>query len=293
MKTYSWDAFVERQYSRLCDGADGLDVYLSVDETNGARAPASVRNVLRTNQSEILALGLADRYEKGSLLWWNPDYTHYHVLREIPDYDYYMFVEYDVYIHGGAGWFMDEVISSGAENVLHLRSDMDAWMWTRFHKNVYPKEICRGSLNCITVHTRRALEFLFRRRQNMSSAGDISFWPLSETFIPTELERGGFTCIPLSSFGDVSHYEWFPPTLENDLDTTPDGHLRFIHPVLDQNRYVKSLLTNTHLVKDFISPDSHLRRELKRFPQSVTRSDLIHAAFNRSIERVKLQLGGF
>ena len=185
MKSYMWDGFVNRQLSRLQDGAADLDVYLSVDETNGSVGPIPWDKVLRTNQTEILALGLANRYEKGSLLWWNPDYTHYHVFKNIPSYDYYVFIEYDACIRGGVAKFVDAIYTARADNVLYPRTNMNEWMWTRFHKDTYPDAVCRGALNCINVHSQHALEFLFTRRREMSIRDDISFWPLSEVFIPT------------------------------------------------------------------------------------------------------------
>ncbi|MFT9256927.1 MAG: hypothetical protein ABF535_02515 [Acetobacter sp.] len=293
MKSYMWDDFVERQLSRLQAGAGNLDVYLSVDETSGSMGHIPWDKVLRTNQAEILALGLANRYEKGSLLWWNPDYTHYHVFETIPHYDYYLFIEYDACIRGGAARFMDAVYDAGIDNVLYTRTNMNEWMWTRFHKETYPRSICRGSLNCISVHSRHALEFLYARRREMSLSDTIPFWPLSEVFIPTELYLGGLSSMSLAEFGNVSRYDWFPPTFEKDLNMDQTDRLEFIHPVLDQNRYVRSLLKNTHFVKDYIVQGSPLKRELARFPGVVTKSDLARAALTRGVARVKERLGGY
>ncbi|NHO33349.1 hypothetical protein [Acetobacter fallax] len=292
VKCYAWDAFVERQLARVQAGAGDLDVYLSVDDTSGKVKLPPWNNILRTNQSEILQLGLANRYEKGSLLWWNPDYTHYQVFETIPDYENYMFMEYDVYIRGGAALLMEKIRKAGAENVVQVRQNMKEWMWTSLHKDIYPETICRGSLNCITVHSRRSLQFLFEKRREMSKRDDIPFWPLSETFIPTELYLGGFQCTPLSDFGDISHYSWFPPVLEDDLDFGPCDELTFFHPVLDQARYVQSLLAHTHFVKDYFVPHSPLRRELGRFPGVVSTSDLISAAWTRGLARIRERFGG-
>ena len=97
----------------------------------------------------------------------------------------------------------------------------------------------------------------------------------------------------LAQFGDVSRYDWFPPTFENDLDMSPNDHLEFIHPVLDQNRYVQSLLKNTHFVRDYIAQDSPLRRELARFPGMAAKSDILRAALARGVARVRERFGGY
>ena len=61
-------------------------------------------------------------------------------------------------------------------------------------------------------------------------------------FVPSEIARAGMTWLSLADFGDVSHYDWFPPTLEDDLRPA-DGDT-FFHPVLDRRRYVSSMLHN-------------------------------------------------
>ncbi len=293
VKCFSWDPFVERQLVRMQEVASGFDVYLSVDNTSGAVNPPRQDNILMTNQAEMIALGLADRYEKGSLLWWNADYTHYQVFKKIPDYDYYLFIEYDAWILGGVRKLMDRVVGSGAETVTLVRRDMKNWFWTKFYHDLYPGESCRGSLNCITIHSRNALAFLFEKRKEMSRRKDIPFWPLSEVVILSELVPAGFRCGCLSEFGDISRYEWFPPVLEDDLDFSSEAETAFIHPVLDRRRYIKSLLLHTHFVKDYFLPDSSLRRELGRFPGAVRPSEIGRAALVRGVARVVERVRGY
>jgi hypothetical protein len=50
------------------------------------------------------------------------------------------------------------------------------------------------------------------------------------------------TWLSLADFGDVSHCDWFPPTMEEDLRPA-DGDA-FLHPMLDRRRYVSSMLHN-------------------------------------------------
>lgn len=291
LKSYMWNDFISRQLNRLLSGSGTLDVYLSIDETAGSAGPVPYDKVLRTNQGEMLELGLADRYEKGSLLWWNADYTHYQVLNVIPDYDYYLFVEYDACILGSIAEFANAAILSGVETVFHPRDDLDGWWWTRFHKNLYSSEEFRGALNCVLMHSNRALRYLWQRRREMSRRTDIDFWPLSETFVPTELHRGGFATAPLSRFGDLSRYHWFPPILEDDLDMLGVQEPAFVHPVRDKAGYIASLLANTHAVKDYFLPGSPMRQALARFPGEVTRGRLYRAALARGRTALRERLG--
>ena len=68
------------------------------------------------------------------------------------------------------------------------------------------------------------------------------------------------TWLSLADFGDVSHYDWFPPTMEEDLQ--PANRDTFIHPVLDRRRYVTSMLQNRGSL-----PPGELDRALSRFPR--------------------------
>jgi hypothetical protein len=50
------------------------------------------------------------------------------------------------------------------------------------------------------------------------------------------------TWLSLAGFGDVSHCDWFPTTMEEDLRPA-DGDA-FLHPMLDRRRYVSSMPHN-------------------------------------------------
>ena len=70
-----------------------------VDETNGPVGPIPHDDVIRTTNAEILALGLANAFGKGGLLWWNTDYPNYLAFEKLPSCDYYVFAEYDTCVN--------------------------------------------------------------------------------------------------------------------------------------------------------------------------------------------------
>ncbi len=180
--------------------------------------PIPFDRVIRTNNAELIASGLADRFEKGSLLWWNPDYVHYQFQDRHPDYDYYVFVEYDAVIYGGIAPLIQRAAALHADLVtLPIRTPVEDWYWAIFHQQTYPLAELRGALNCMAVFSSRALGMLGRRRREMATNGQSLYWPSSEAFIPTEIGRAGYSCHSLAEFGDVSGYDWFPPLLEEDL----------------------------------------------------------------------------
>ncbi|MDT8871217.1 hypothetical protein RAA17_09420 [Komagataeibacter rhaeticus] len=150
LKTYAWDSFVHRQLRRLQSTFPDTDIFVSVDETNGFVGTVAHDRVLRTCNADMVAMGFANRFEKGSLIWWNADYTHYQVHDRIPDYDYYLFVEYDACITGDGQCLLAAMMADGADFVAHPISSGPRWYWARFHAGVYPAGRLRASLNCIS-----------------------------------------------------------------------------------------------------------------------------------------------
>lgn len=279
-KTYAWDAFVHRQASR-CQAATGSgDFFVSVDETGGPVGPVPFDRVVRTRNAEITALGFADRFEKGSLLWWNPDYVHYQFQERHPEYDYYVFVEYDVVVRTSIERMVERMAAQRADLVaLPPRTPKQEWFWTIYHRQTYSFEDLQGSLICMTAFSRRALQMLARRRREMTGDAAVRFWPIAEVFIPTEIARAGYRSMSLAEFGGVDQYQSFPPVLEDDLAGT--GGDAVLHPVLDRDRYVTAMLKSTARFRSFLYPRSRMWRSLARFPRQEYLPKLYGAAYRR------------
>ena len=112
-----------------------------------------------------------------------------------------------------------------------------------------------------------ALDHLFERRLSQGRAleeGRQASWPFCEGFVPTELALAGFVCRELSEFGDTSAYDHWPPYLEADAGLLA-GHT-FVHPVLDQRRYVDSLHKYRIGLAGYLNPASLFHRKLRRLP---------------------------
>ncbi len=290
-KTYTWDGFVERQAHRLQAAAAGGDFFISIDETTGSFPNIPFANIDRISNAKVVALGLSDRFERGSLLWWNPDYAHYHFFAKYPDYESYVFVEYDVVVQESIADLVARINRVKADFVARPIDLSDGkWFWRDFHLQVYPHEQLRASLNCFSVYSFRAMEMLFRRRREMADQLGLIYWPSSEAFLATEIGRAGFRQAVLDDFGDGSAYDWFPPTLEEDLPQHPT--CSFLHPVLDQQRFVAVNLRSNASPLSFLWPRSTLRRRLARVPASAYLK-LLPGAFRRrllELAREQMQL---
>jgi hypothetical protein len=261
LKAYGWDGFVNRQAQRLAEACGGMDFYISLDETGGPVGPVPFERVVRFTCADLAAAGLAMRSPVGGVLWWNPDYAHYQFLEQPPDYDYYLFVEYDCVTPSSLEEFVSQAASRGADLVaLPMLSDVRKWHWTPYQSNVYPSHEVERALLCVSLYSSRALQLLYRRRLAMSADPSLVEWPNSELFVPTEVCRAGMTWLPLEEFGDVSRYVWFPPKLDEDIPAVNDH--AFLHPVLDRRRYINSMIDNRGSL-----PRGVLKQQLSRFPR--------------------------
>jgi hypothetical protein len=283
-KTYAWDGFVERQAKRLAEAAGALDFYVSVDETNGPVGPIPFERVVRFTCTDLAAAGMPMRYSVGGVLWWNPDYAHYQFLGQHPDYDYYLFVEYDCVVQCSLEQFVIRAREQGADFVaLPITRPFSKWHWMPYQRDVYPLDEVKLALLNVCLFSSSALNLLHQRRLSMNADPSMRQWPSSEVFVPSEVMRAGMTWLSLAEFGDVSHCDWFPPTMEEDLQTSEVD--TFLHPVLDRRRYVSSMLYN----RGSLGP-GELDRALARFRREEYAKLIWPAARQGAVRRIQHKL---
>ena len=285
LKAHAWDGFIERQLHRFEARVGSGRLFLLVDETEATLGSIPWSDVIRTKTQEAVRLGLADRSERNSLFWWNTDYPHYIFFDQYPDFDYYVFVEYDSLIQCDIDELVADIASKGTDFVaMPTRGDVRDWMWTKFHSITYQPDAIRGSLNCLSILSRRAVRHFYERRLQLSAEsakGTIAFWPFNEVFMAAEIDSGGLKFESLAAFGNVDAYEWFPPYLEDDVQAHPEW--TFIHPILDRERYIASLLRFEPNLLAYHRPGSALRRNLARFDEAEYRPLLWLAFFKRTL----------
>ncbi len=265
-RTHFWDEFAGRQFDRLLAVADGTDVFVLVDETNG---PVDVPydRVIRVTEASLLALGLA-RAGEGNLLWFNGDYPLYAFLQACPDYDYTLQLEYDVVINQPIAGLVARAAAEGVDYVgLTKGAAPQDWFWRDSCAGIYALDELRHQLICLSLFSRAALRHLFERRLVHAASrrsGAMAAWPFCEAFIPSELAQGGFAIRELSSFGDTRAYDHWPPYLEADADGLSEHD--FVHPVLDEPRYIASLHKYHIGLAGYLNPASLFHSKLRRLP---------------------------
>ncbi len=266
-RTHFWDSFAQRQFDRLLAVAGGTDVFVLVDETNGPVAGITHPHVVRVTADGLLAMGFA-RAGEGNLLWFNGDYPLYRFQELHPDYDYYVQLEYDVLIGQPIAALVARLQADAVDFVGLTKGDTgDRWFWRGTMTGAYAQADMRNQLICLCVFSGPALRHLWQARLAQSAdwhAGTLAVWPFCEGFIPSELARAGFERRELSDFGTTQAYDHWPPFLEADA---PDlSHEDFVHPVLDEPRFVASMHKYHIGLAGYLNPASQFHRKLRRLP---------------------------
>jgi len=266
LKVHYWDDFVERGFQHLVRKVGTGDVYVFVDETHGSVGPIPHDRVIRVTERDLEKLEvLLD--PPGKVFWFNADYPLYYLYLQNASYDYYLMCEYDTIFNTAIDGF---VTAAEAEKVDYVGFPLaNKLHWTETCAGVYPASVVLHNwLNAISLHSKRAVDFLLKRRQDLTrsyKAGEITNWPYSETFIATEMKNNGFVARSLADFGKIENYNWWPPTHERDLPSLQSQD--FLHPVLDEPKYTASCLRFGSLHSYFF-PNGQLRRLLARSTQS-------------------------
>jgi hypothetical protein len=264
-KTHYWDDFVERRFQHLLRQVGTGDVYIFIDETRVPIGPVPHDRVVRATESQVERLDLL-RYPLGKLFWYNADYPLYFVHQEKP-YDYYLMCEYDAVFNIA----IDDFVFTAARNRVDYVGTPLANIshWNETCDGVYPSTtVLHNWLNAISLHSKRSVDYLFQRRKDLTrrhTAGEITSWPYSEPFIATEMLNNGFVVSKLGDYGKAERYNWWPPNHEQDLPLLQDQH--FLHPILDERKYVASCLRYARL-QSYLFPNGQLRQLLDRSSSS-------------------------
>jgi hypothetical protein len=276
-KVHYWDDFVERRLRHLLRKVTTGDVYVFVDETHGSVGEIAHNRVIRATERDVERLNVLS-HPPGKVFWYNADYPLYCLYLKNNSYDYYLMCEYDAVFNVEIDSFVRTAERDGVDYVgVPLAVSFGSWDWAKTCDGVYPGSfILYNWLNAISLHSKRSVEFLLQRRQILArryKGGDITNWPFAEAFIPTEMQNNGFVVRELGDFGKVEKYNWWPPNHERDLPSLQGQD--FVHPVLDERKYVASCLRYAHL-QSYFSRDGQLRRLLERSsPLSVMPAFLI------------------
>jgi hypothetical protein len=269
------------------------------DETHGIIDSLPNDRAIRTNQTDILHGGGWTAFvEKGywevkATLWWNLDYLTYRFYDNHQEYDYCITMDYDACINLDVDKLMKDVAAAGYDFVaLPMREAMHDWYWQRPHAPVYSLEELQAHYLCVIIISRKAANYLAHRRKEMAveyTAGNLKFWPFCEAFMSTELRRGGFRVGNLADFGNVDKFGWWPVYNENDIiPFMPEG---FIHPVMDEQRFLPAYIQRYKPMSDWCRINGPLWKQLRQFPFSAYASYIWPTLKMRALHRLAQRMG--
>jgi len=287
-RTHFWDEFAQRQFDRLVHLVGTGHVYVLVDETNGRVEGIKHDRVVRLTEQDMVDMGLP-RAGTGNLLWFNGDYPLYCFLKQHGSYDYYLQLEYDVVLNADVDGLISRVAADKADFVgLTKGEPVHEWAWLFTCQDIYEPVEVQYKLICLSLFSRRALQALTARRLQMAAqlqSGVIKTWPFCEGFIATEMGRKDFVSIELSQYINTDAYDSWPPYVESDLPIMTDRPV--IHPVLDQERYVSSLLKYKVGLIGYMDINSLLHRKLRRLPADAYISALLRSFSQKAIRTMR------
>ncbi len=287
-RTHFWDEFVQRQFDRLLSRVGAGHVYVLVDETNGRVEGIGHDRVVRLTEQDMLDMGLP-RAGAGNLLWFNGDYPLYYFLQRHGSYDYYLQLEYDVVLNTDVDQLIRRAAAGKADFVgLTKGEPVHEWAWLSTCQGVYDPAEIQYKLICLSLFSHRALQKLSARRLALAEqlrTGGIEAWPFCEGFIATEMGRRGFVSIELSHYLDTGAYDSWPPFVESDLPIMTGSPV--IHPVLDQPRYISSLLKYKVGLIGYVDVNSLLHRKLRRLPADAYISALVKSFSQKAIRTMR------
>lgn len=228
------DAFLLADGDRLPlrpNGEDGLTAY---------EACGRVLPVFPVSQKDFAALELPllsheDRPTKSGIKWSNGDYPLYVFRQAFPCYDFYWMLDYDVFFNERDYTpFFARYAANKADFLSASFSPASPdWMWAQGTAWAYRPEERRCSFFPVVRFSAKTLPALLERRRELGrrySAGARSDWRWLgvELFVPTEMDRLGFSHALLDNLGTF-HCGESMDLGEDRVFEHPDGKL--YHPV--------------------------------------------------------------
>jgi hypothetical protein len=287
-RTHLWDRYVAEQAERLRSLSARGHFYVLADET---RSVLPVEDFIKFSHSDLdfEPLGL-ERYFNTNLLWYNGDYPLYKIATNLPHYDWYVVAEYDVLTNVDLVGLAQAAAAAGAEAVgFNFHPVEPEWPWRDSCSGIY-EQPWRGLIPLLAV-SRLAIEHLFAARRRLTQRfrrREIDRMPFCEAFVPTELRMARLNCLDLGYFGSTERFEFWPPHLEGTVQLGAEP--AFIHPVLDERRYIPNRLRHDNEPESYFDPTSPLRTDLARCSADIAAPHLLEAFRRQNNPSAEAQL---
>lgn len=244
----------------------GAELFICADTTNG---PVKIGNFCHIEYSleRFKSLGLRVAIEGGPqrCLWFCGDYSAYPALLDLPEFDYFFLIEYDVFFsEGGLRWLEDfcnwlQVFPTNRFDCFAPNINFNAppaWHWHAHAQRVGEFDNVSMLLFSMLAISKAAAAYLYSMRlieavkaqikfeRGIDRSGAVSF---CEYFVPSSLRRNSdFKFLQLkdlpSALGrlDLRHFTSNRPILfERSLRSPDVGDIA--HPVVEVEQYLRKI----------------------------------------------------
>jgi hypothetical protein len=262
-RTHVWDSDISRMAARAKQCCGSGTFVIATDESKG---PLSVSPYPKLSHTDDFSSYSLPNVPPEKVLWWNADYVLYLARRNLPDYDYYVMLEYDVFLNCDLPSIIERCAAGGIDLVARDIRPIADNHWSR------PSIIEMSAdpwwaLIPFLILSARAVDALMHKRQEIAGQlreVKISNWPYCETFIPTAIKQSpGMGVADASRFVNADLLRWRPFLSTRDPLLDRDRPNSVAHPVMIGQRFIKAFLSSeppgSHLLAD-----GQLRMELRR-----------------------------
>lgn len=238
-KTHSWSQIIEDLFLQLKKNVSGGDLYIQIDNTNiNDEINIDFEKISYINEEMIENIGLP----RNGSFWWNGDYATILFFLENPNYDYYVSIEYDVFVSNSIDNIVNIMENEGidivGQKILgplgdHLKDCVP----------YYGINTAEKSLFCISFFSKLAISCIYSRRlahSKIKKKFNLSEWPIGEAVMGTEFKLSNLEYRDLVHFCDnLDHYDWNKGSM---LDYAKHVATKstFIHPVSDSNKFSRT-----------------------------------------------------
>ncbi len=259
-RVHMWDGAIAEMAMRARACCESGDFVVGADETRSEIAVEPFRKMALT--SDFSAYGLPS-IPAHNALWWNADYGLYAARRQLPGYDYYVMLEYDVYLHCDVGRIVAQCAEQGIDFVAHdIRRIAAGEHWSFDSVKEMTQDAWWAFIPFIIV-SGRAADALLQSRQSLAerfAQGRMTAWPYCEPFLPTAAQQAQLSWRSLGHFTGVDLHRHRPFLSTRDRRLQTSGLIA--HPVLAGRRFVDAFLAYEY-PRSRAMQDGPLREELQ------------------------------
>ncbi|MEN3168790.1 hypothetical protein [Gluconobacter sp. OJB] len=236
-KCHQWNDLIEEMFAQMKEFVLNGDIYIQIDNTNGD-FNVNFDKIHVINEKMIEEIGLP----KHGGFWYNGDYSTILFFLDNSNYDYYVTIEYDVFVSNS----IDDIVNSMKENYIDVIGQQLPPAVGPHLKDCIPYygvNIVEKSLFCISFFSKLAVSCFYSRRLSQSKVREkyaLKEWPIGEAVMRTECKISDLNYADLEEFCDnLDHYDWNKGSLI-DYAREASKEKTFVHPVSNAEKFVKT-----------------------------------------------------